>query len=142
MLHLHTPVARHRTPSFKMSQSSTPNNNHRGGKQCVLARVTPVQWGLHRSGLSPQLRLHPPCPKFPPGGISFDRQWANINFYLCGFQVTLSGKVYWSFNLPEMAARLSNHFLLAQLRNLKCGAVAKRCEDTLPPASAVLSCVH
>lgn len=41
-----------------------------------------------------------------------------------------------------MAARLNNHFLLAQLRNLKRAFVAKGCEDTLPPASAVLSCVH
>lgn len=108
----------------------------------MLARVTPVQWGPHCSGLSPQLRLPPSCPKFPPGGITFDRQWANINFYPCGFQVTLSGKVCWSFNLPEMAARLNNHFLLAQLRNLKRAVVAKPCEDTLPPTSAVLPCMH
>lgn len=41
-----------------------------------------------------------------------------------------------------MVARLNNHFLLAQLRNLKRAVVAKGCEDTLSPASAVLSCVH
>lgn len=112
------------------------------GETVCAGQGNPGQWELHWSGLSPQLSLHPPRPKFPLGGICFDRQRANINFYLCGFQVTLSGKVYWSFNLPEMAARLNNHFLLAQLRNLKRAVVAKECEDTLPPASAVLSCMH
>lgn len=108
----------------------------------MLARVTPVHWGLHWPGLSPQLSLHPPCSQFPPGGVYFGSQWANIKFYLCGFQVTLSGKVYWSFNLPEMAARLNNHFLSAQLGNLKRAVVAKGCEDTLPysPACASVTC--
>lgn len=49
--------------------------------------------------------------------------------------MTLSGKVCWSFNLPEMAASLNNHFLLAQLRNLKRAVVAKG-GRTLSPASA------
>lgn len=33
LLHLHTPVAWHCTPSYKMSKSSTPKNNHLGGKK-------------------------------------------------------------------------------------------------------------
>ena len=82
-------------------------------------------------------------PKFPPGGISFDRQWANTNFYLCGFQVALAGKVYWSFILPETAAKPNNHFLLAQLRNFKCAVLQNSMRTlSLLPLLSSLACIN
>lgn len=92
---------------------------------------------------SPTPGLCSPCPKFPSGGISFDRQWAYTNFYLCGFQVTLSGKVYWSFILPEMAAKPNKNFLLAQLRKFKCAVLQNSMRTLSPPASLYsLACIN
>lgn len=136
LLHLRAPVTWHHTPSYKMSKSLIPKNNYWGLKiasadQCNSCRVGIV---LVLPFSSTQ-GLRSPCHLVP-------RQWVNIHFYPCGFQVTLAGKVYWSFILPEMATKLNHHFLFAQLKNIKC-AVLQNSTRTLSllPLLSSLACI-
>lgn len=129
VLHCTAPThPRHCVPSYRMSKPPAPK---------IEAKI--VQGTFHWSRLSLRARV---CAHLalhtlsPAGGISFLR-----HFYLCGFQVTLSGKVYWSSILPETAAKASNHFLSAQLRNCKC-AVLQNSVRTLSLLPLPCSCRH
>lgn len=123
-------------PPTKCQKSLIPKNNYWGLKIASADQRNSCRVGIVLVlPFSSTQGLRSPCHLVP-------RQWVNIHFYPCGFQVTLAGKVYWSFILPEMATKLNHYFLFAQLKNIKC-AVLQNSTRTLSllPLLSSLACI-